>query len=88
MVDGIVSAWDAFHFHQLLVLVFVDAGETWRHYEDNNSISGVEVGMGAGVRLQMFLFGKIPFVVGLDVARSVTDRERDAQTYLVLKLGL
>ena len=34
------------------------------------------------------LFGKIPFVVGLDVARSVTDRERDAQTYLVLKLGL
>ena len=82
------TAWDAFHFHQLLVLVFVDAGETWRHYEDNNSISGVEVGMGAGVRIQMFLFGKIPFVVGLDVARSVTDRERDAQTYLVLKLGL
>jgi len=82
------TAWDAFHFHQLLVLVFVDAGETWRHYEDNNSISGVEVGMGAGVRLQMFLFGKIPFVVGLDVARSVTDRERDAQIYLVLKLGL
>ena len=82
------TAWDAFHFHQLLVLVFVDAGETWRHYEDNNSISGVEVGMGAGVRLQMFLFGKVPFVVGLDVARSVTERERDAQIYLVLKLGL
>jgi hypothetical protein len=26
--------------------------------------------------------------VGVDVARSVTDRDRDAQSYLVLKLGL
>jgi len=82
------TAWDAFHFHQLLVLAFVDAGEIWRRYDDNDSVSGVEAGVGAGVRLQMFLFGKIPFVVGVDVARSVTDRERDTQTYLVLGLGL
>ena len=76
------------HLHQLLVLAFVDAGEIWRHYEDDDSISGVEASVGAGARLQMFFFGKIPFVVGLDVARSVTDPERAIQTYLVLKLGL
>ena len=81
------TAWDAFHFHQLLLVAFVDAGEIWRLYEDSDSVSGVEVGVGAGVRLQMFFLGKIPFVVGVDVARSVTDRERTTQTYLVLKLG-
>jgi hemolysin activation/secretion protein len=81
------TAWDAFHFHQLLLVAFVDAGEIWRLYEDSDSVSGVEAGVGAGVRLQMFLLGKIPFVVGVDVARSVTDRERTTQTYLVLKLG-
>lgn len=42
----------------------------------------------AGVRLQMFLFGKFPFVVGIDVAQSVTDRERESQAYLVVKAGL
>jgi len=82
------TAWDAFHFHQLLVLAFVDAGEIWRRYDDSESLSGVEASVGSGVRLQMFLLGKIPFVVGLDVARSVTDPERATQIYLVLKLGI
>jgi hypothetical protein len=35
----------------------------------------------------MFFFGKIPFTVGLDVAQSVTDTERDPKVYLVLRLG-
>jgi len=81
------TAWDAFHFHQLLVLAFMDAGEIWRYHEDDISISGVDIGVGAGARLQMFLFGKFPFVVGMDVARSASDPDRDVRTYLVLKLG-
>ena len=88
LIRRTTTAWDAFHFHQLLVLAFVDAGEIWRHHEDDDSVSGVDAAVGAGVRLQMFLFGKIPFVVGMDVARSVTDPDRDAQAYLVLKMGL
>ena len=87
LIRRTTTAWDAFHFHQLLFLAFVDAGEIWRHHEDDDSISGVDAAVGAGVRLQMFLFGKIPFVVGLDVARSITDRERDTQSYLALRLG-
>jgi outer membrane protein assembly factor BamA len=82
------TGWDAFHFHQVVVLAFVDAGEIWRYHEDDESLSGVDMGVGAGVRLQMFLFGKFPFVVGMDVARSVTDPDRDTQAYLVLKMGL
>ncbi len=82
------TAWSFFHFHQLLALTFVDAGEIWRHHDDSDSISGAEVSVGAGVRLQMFILGKLPLVVGLDIARSVTDSERDSQTYLVLKVGL
>lgn len=83
-----ITAWDAFHFHQLLVLAFVDSGEIWSHYEDDDSISGVDVGVGAGVRFEMFILGKLPFVVGLDIARSVTDRDRETQSYLVLGLGI
>ncbi len=82
------TAWSAFHLHQLLILAFVDAGEVWRRYDDNDSVSGVEAGVGAGVRLQMFIFGKFPFVVGIDIAQSVTDRERETQSYLVLGMGI
>jgi outer membrane protein assembly factor BamA len=81
------TAWDAFHLHQLIVLAFMDAGEIWRYHEDSESISEVDIGVGAGARLQMFLFGKYPFIVGMDLARSATDSDRDARTYLVLKLG-
>jgi len=81
------TAWDAFHFHQLLVLAFMDAGEIWRYHEDSESISEVDIGVGAGVRLQMFLFGKYPFIVGMDLARSATEADREARSYLVLKLG-
>jgi outer membrane protein assembly factor BamA len=87
VIDRTTTAWDLFYFHQLLAVAFVDSGQIWRDYEDNSSISGAEVGMGGGVRLQMFLFGKIPFTVGFDVAQSVTDTERDPKVYLVLRLG-
>lgn len=83
-----ITSWSAFHLHQLLVLAFVDAGEVWRRYDDDESISGVEAGVGAGVRLQMFIFGKLPFVVGLDIAHSITDRDRETQSYLVLGMGI
>jgi outer membrane protein assembly factor BamA len=86
-IDRTTTAWDLFYFHQLLVVTFVDSGQIWRDYEDSASISGAEVGVGGGVRLQMFLFGKIPFTVGFDVAQSVTDIERDPKVYLVLRLG-
>jgi outer membrane translocation and assembly module TamA len=71
----------------LLAVAFVDTGEIWREYNDSDSISDVDVGVGGGVRLQMFFFGKIPFMVGFDVAQSVTDTERDPKVYLVLRLG-
>jgi outer membrane protein assembly factor BamA len=86
-IDRTTTAWDLFYFHQLLAVTFVDSGQIWRDYEDSTSISGAEVGVGGGVRLQMFLFGKIPFTVGFDVAQSVTDTERDPKVYLVLRLG-
>jgi outer membrane protein assembly factor BamA len=87
VIDRTTTAWDFFHFQQLLALAFVDSGQIWREYGDSSSVSGAEVGVGGGVRLQMFLFGKIPFTVGFDVAQSVTDTERDPKVYLVLRLG-
>jgi outer membrane protein assembly factor BamA len=87
VIDRTTTSWDFFHFHQLLALTFVDSGQIWRDYQDSSSISGAEVGVGGGVRLQMFFFGKIPFTVGFDVAQSVTDTERDPKVYLVLRLG-
>ena len=87
VIDRTTTAWDLFHFHQLLALAFVDSGEIWRNFDDSNSISGTEVGVGGGFRLQMFVFGKIPFVVGFDVAQSVTDLDRSTKVYLVLRLG-
>ena len=81
------TAWDFFHFHQLLALAFVDSGETGGNDDRLNQTSGVEVGVGGGLRLQMFVFGKIPFIVGFDLAQSVTDTERDPKAYLVLRLG-
>lgn len=83
-----ITSWSAIHLHQLLVLAFVDTGEVWRRYDDDDSISGVEAGVGAGVRLQMFVLGKFPFVVGLDIAHSITDRDRETQSYLVLGMGI
>jgi len=65
----------------------VDSGQIWRDYDDSSSISGAEVGVGGGVRLQMFVFGKIPFEVGFDLGQSVTDRDRNPKVYLVLTLG-
>ena len=87
VIDRTATAWDLFHFHQLLGVAFVDSGQIWRDYNDSKSISGAEVGVGGGIRLQMFVFGKIPFEVGLDLGQSVTDRDRDPQVYLVLRLG-
>jgi len=87
VIDRTSTAWDLFHFHQLLAVAFVDSGQIWRDYSDNSSISGAEVGVGGGARLQMFVFGKVPFEVGLDVGQSVTDRDRNPQVYLVLRLG-
>jgi len=87
VIDRTATAWDLFHFQQLLGVVFVDSGQIWRDYNDSKSISGAEVGVGGGIRLQMFVFGKIPFEVGLDLGQSVTDRDRDPKLYLVLRLG-
>jgi outer membrane protein assembly factor BamA len=87
VIDRTTTPWDFFHFHQLLAVTFADSGQIWREYNDSSSISGAEVGVGGGVRLQMFFFGKIPFTVGFDVAQSVTDTERDPKVYLVLRLG-
>jgi outer membrane protein assembly factor BamA len=87
VIDRTTTAWDLFHFQQLLGVVFADSGQIWREYNDSKSISGAEVGVGGGVRLQMFVFGKIPLEVGLDLAQSVTDRDRNPQLYLVLRLG-
>ncbi len=87
VINRTTTAWDLFHFQQLQTVAFVDTGQIWREYDDSDSISGVDVGVGAGLRLQMFVFGKIPFVVGFDVAQSVTDTERDPKVYLVLRLG-
>ncbi|MCG6983259.1 MAG: BamA/TamA family outer membrane protein [Deltaproteobacteria bacterium] len=87
VIDRTTTAWDLFYFHQLLAVAFVDSGQIWREYNDSKSISGAEVGVGGGVRLQMFLFDKIPFEVGFDVGQSVTDRDRNPKVYLVLRLG-
>jgi len=87
VIDRTTTAWDLFHFHQLLGVAFVDSGQIWRDYNDSSSISGAEVGVGGGVRLQMFVFGKIPFEVGFDLGQSVTDRDRNPKVYLVLRLG-
>ncbi|MEJ2236039.1 MAG: BamA/TamA family outer membrane protein [Syntrophobacterales bacterium] len=56
VIDRTTTAWDFFHFQQLLALAFVDSGQIWREYGDSSSVSGAEVGVGGGVRLQMFLF--------------------------------
>lgn len=32
-------------------------------------------------------FGKIPLIVGFDLAQSVTDTDRDPKVYFVLRLG-
>ena len=87
VIDRTTTPWDLFHFQQLLGVVFADSGQIWRDYDDSKSISGAEVGVGGGIRLQMFVFGKIPFEVGLDVGQSVTDRDRDPKLYLILRLG-
>ncbi len=87
VIDSTTTAWDMFHFHQLLAVAFVDSGQIWRDFADSGSISGVETGVGAGLRLQIFIFGKIPLIVGFDLAQSVTDTDRDPKVYLVLRLG-
>jgi hypothetical protein len=87
VIDRTTTAWDLFYFHQLLGVAFVDSGQIWRGYNDSKSISGADVGLGGGVRLQMFVFGKIPFEVGFDLGQSVTDLTRNPKVYLVLRLG-
>ena len=87
VIDRTTTAWDLFYFHQLLGVAFVDSGQIWRDYNDSHSISGADVGLGGGVRLQMFVFGKIPFEVGIDLGQSVTDLNRNPKVYLVLRLG-
>jgi outer membrane translocation and assembly module TamA len=87
VIDRTTTAWDLFHFQQLLGVAFVDSGQIWRDYDDSKSFSGAEVGVGGGIRLQMFVFGKIPFEVGLDLGQSVTDSDRDPELYFILRLG-